>query len=97
MIDQEKVDFLKSIGWKEVPGETEEMVWKAPITFTGTPHYFSLDDAYDLEVNGEGIYEYSADDVQTEELHIEDMRRMFEEEMLRFSKTGTHLGESPNY
>ena len=86
-------DFLLKNGWKEVAGGW----WQAPITFTGKPHYFALEAAYELETTGEGIVAYATQELTGELLRAADVAFMESQEAARFAQTGVRLGVPPNY
>ena len=67
-----KASYLTKLGWQEVPGENGGVAWKAPLTFTGKPHYFDLESAYALETEGEGLIAYSTKELTGELLRAKD-------------------------
>lgn len=66
------------------------------MTLTGTPHYFTITEAYKIEM-GAGIYPYAGDMLMGKILHDADVRRMVEEEQEHFARTGKRLGQYPNW
>ena len=91
-------EFLVKNGWKEVPSDVPgKTCWQAPTNLTRTPLYFSLEDAYELETTGEGVWAYAGKVALSEALYAEDVRRMDEQEAKRFAETGVRLGFYPNY
>jgi hypothetical protein len=52
--------FLVENGWIEVPGENGGTAWM--IDVAGTPHYFALEAAYELDSNGTGRYSLAGDE-----------------------------------
>jgi hypothetical protein len=84
--------FLIANGWKEVHGW-----WQAPLTITGKPHYFSLEGAYALETEGEGILAYSTQELHGELLKAADVASNEAKEAAYFAETGLHHGVYPNY
>lgn len=88
--------FLMRAGWKEVPADHGKTCWQAPVTFTGTPHYFTITEAYKMEL-GAGIWLYAGESLMAKTLYDDDVRRMVEEEREHFARTGKRLGQYPNW
>jgi hypothetical protein len=78
-----KGEFLLINGWKPVPAGGLAVAWQAPLTLTGKPHYFDLDTAYWLEIDGPGILAYSTEELTGELLKAQDVAFMsdLEEQM----------------
>lgn len=83
-----KAEYLLANGWTEAPGDYEQ-VWIAPRTCSPHTLAFPLDQAYELETVGEGLWVYAAQEALTE------ARR--EEDRLNSNSSGELLGVPPNY
>lgn len=97
LVDLGKKTFLVQLGWQEVPGDNGCTAWKAPLTFTGKPHYFDLEAAYALETVGEGIAAYSTQELTGELLRAADVAFMDRQETAYIAETGHPHGVYPNY
>lgn len=94
----DKAQYLRNNGWKEVDSDTPgQTCWQAPTRLTQAPLYFTLDAAYALETEGEGIWAYAGQIALEEDRRAEDIRRMDEAEEKYFRETGQRHGVWPNY
>ena len=87
--------FLVENGWIEVPGENGGTAWM--IDVAGTPHYFALEAAYELESNGTGRYSLAGDEALAGLLRANDVALGEAEEAAYFAEHGVHRGIPPNY
>jgi hypothetical protein len=90
-----KKSYLIDNGWIEVPGEAGGTAWMFDVA--GTPHYFDLEAAYELEMHGAGHYSLVGEDALGGLLSANDVALGEAQEAAYFAEHGVHRGIPPNY
>ena len=90
-----KAKVLTDSGWKEVPGEAGGTAWM--FMLAGTPHYFDLEGAYELETSGAGHSSLLAEEAIAGLLSANDVALGEAQEAAYYAEHGVHRGIPPNY
>lgn len=90
-----KKSYLIDNGWIEVPGEAGGTAWMLDVA--GTPHYFDLEGAYELETTGGGRYPLIGQEALVGLLQANDVALGEAQEAAYYAEHGVHRGIPPNY